>query len=545
MHAEKETTARRPGHPAFKCLLRSLLALALLVVLILGCGLLWLRSQSAIDYALGQLPGLLSGTGLSVNIETAEGPLPQHLLLQGVTVHDQNGAWLKIKELELRVAVWPLLHGVARLELIRIDTPDLLRLPDLPAQKETSPPAADDAQSPLLLPVAVELNDFSLSDASLAWDVLGFTADNPPPPGIALNLPLQLNLAAKGSLENGLVQAQAELTAISGPELEARLSLPNLRLNLAGTGNDSATAEILLAIRRGTRADELTLSLQAQDDGRRLAISRCAAQGMGLTISGDGAWQRDTDALNANLIISSAAQAPWQELATELGGVDKQLLAALADPLNLNITLNGQSRGELSLNLAKLRVGIIAGQGEITANINDWRAGAAPDKAGNLKANLDLAAEDLAPLGGGVSGPLAVKLAADGNMRDAQLSLDLSSAELKTGAGRLEQFAARLSGAFNVDARGGVNASGKLKASTASSPGGATDISTAWQVDLPGQDAGTPLRAEARDLALFAFGVDLNGNLVVEQEQKKRRAKQRCPGRQPLVAARPAPGWRH
>lgn len=520
MHVEKDIAAsRRPKPPALKWLLRALLALALLLGLSLGGGLLWLRSQNAVDYALEQLPGLLSGAGLNINIESAEGPLPQHLLLQGIIVSDTHGPWLKIKELELRVAVWSLLHGMARFELIRIDAPELLRLPDLPAQGERAEPETDSVRPSLLMPVAVELDDLSLNNASLAWSALGFSADNPPPPGVELNQPLQLTLAAKGSLENGLARAQAELTAVVGPDLEARLSLPNLGLNLAGTGEDSITAEALLSVKSGPNTNELTLSLQAEDDGVRLALSRCAVQGMGLTISGDGVWQRNTDALNARFTLNSAEQASWQELAAELGGVDKQLLAALADPLALKVTLNGQTRGELNLDIDRLLAGIITGQGKVAANINDRQAEASSNKAGALKANLSLAAENLAPLGLGVSGPLAVNFNANGNMRAAQVSLDLNSAALETAAGSLKQLAGSLSGSFKLDDRTGVNAAGELKVKTASGPGGAADIDTAWQVSLPGKGVASPLRAEVRDLTMFAFGVDLSGALSVEQKQ--------------------------
>ena len=230
------------------------------------------------------------------------------------------------------------------------------------------------------------------------------------------------------------------------------MSLSRLHLRLAGTGDDSVAAEAVLAVKRGTGTNELALSLQAQDDGRRLAVSCCAAQGMGLDINGGGDWQRDTDTLSARLSLNSAAQAPWQDLVAELSGVDKQLLAALADPLAVETTLRGKTQGELNLDIDRLQAGAIAGQGKITANINDWLAGASPDKAETLKTRLNLTTENLAPLGVGVSGPLAVNLEADGNMRTAQISLNLSSTELETGAGRLEQLTALLSGAFKMDA---------------------------------------------------------------------------------------------
>lgn len=524
MRAENETAARRPIRTALKWILRSLLVLALLLGLAVGSGVLWLRSQSAVDYAAGRLPGFLKGTGLDISIAAAAGPLPQHLLLQGVTVSDRSGAWLKIKELEVRVAIWPLLHGVARLELVRLDSPELLRLPELPVSSGQSPPGDSNARTSLVLPVSIELSDLKLENASLAWGVLGFSAENPPSPGVDMSQPLLLNITAKGSLDNGSVQAQADLTATAGPDLEAHLGLPDLRLSLAGTGDDSVALETLLSVKRGTRADELTLSLQAQDNGHGIAVSRCEARGMGLTISADGDWQRDTSALNARLTLNSEAQAPWQELVAELGGVDKQLLAALADPLAVDIALNGQTKGELSLDLDRLKAGIVEGKGKITADINDWLAGANPDKAGSLKADLDLAAEDLAPLALGVSGPLAVNLEADGNMRAAQISLEVNSSKLETPAGLLEQATARLSGSFNMDERNGVKASGELKAGAASGPGGAAKINTAWRVDLPGKDAAAPLQAEARDLVLFAFGVDLSGNLAMEHEQSSAAA---------------------
>lgn len=519
MRAENDTPARRPRAKALKWVFRSLLMLALLVAAAVGGGALWLRSQSAVDYAAGQLPELLKGTGLTINIDAAAGPLPQHVLLQGVTVSDPNGAWLKIKELELRVAVWPLLRGIARLELIRVNSPELLRLPDLPAQKEEPPADTGEGRPSLLLPVSVELDDIKVENASLAWSILGFTAGTPPPPGVTLDHPLLLNLSAKGSLDKGLAQAQANLIAQAGPDLEAHFSLSDLRLNLAGVGNDSVTAETALTVRRGTHMDELTLSLQAQDDGRRLTISRCAAQGMGLTLNGDGTWQRDTTALNSRLTLNSAAQAPWQELAVELGGVDKQLLAALADPLAVEISISGQTKGELNLDLARLKAGIIEGKGKVTADINNWLSSADPEKAGSLKADLDLASDDLAPLALGISGPLAVNLEADGSMRAAKISLTTNSAGLETAAGRLEQVAAQLSGSFNMDEHNGVNASGNLKAGAASGPGGKADINTAWRLTLPGQGVTAPLQAEVRDLALFAFGLDLNGNLAIEQDQ--------------------------
>ncbi len=519
MHAENEPAARRLKRPILKWITRSLLVLALLLALAVGGGMLWLRSQSAVDYAVGQLPELLKGTGLSIGIESAEGPLPQHVLLRGVTVGDQGGVWLKIKAVELRVAIWPLLQGLARLELVRADSPELLRLPDPPPQNEKTPPDAGDGRPSLLLPVRVELSELRVENASLAWAVLGFSADNPPPPGVELDQPLRLNLSAKAGLDNGLAQVQADLAARAGPDLETRLTLPDLRLNLPGTGDDSVAVKTLLTVRRGTRTDELTLSLQARDNGSRLEVSNCAAQGMGLTLNGNGAWQRGTTTLNARLTLNSTARAPWQELAVELAGADKQQLTALADPLAVEMALNGQTRGELTLDFVRLEAGIIRGKGKLTADINNWLAGANPDKAGTLKADLALMADDLTPLGLGVSGPLAVNLEADGNMRAAQISLKTNSAGLETPAGRLEQLAAQLSGAFKMDEHNGVNASGNLKAGAASGPGGAADINTAWRVDLPGKGVVAPFRAEVRNLTLFAFGANLDADLALEQEQ--------------------------
>lgn len=147
----------------------SLGGLLLACVLILAGALVWLRTPAAERALATLLTRTLAEQGLTLTVDSLSGPLPQRLLLSNPRLSDGRGLWFNAAELELRVQPLALLSGVLELPLLRLDAPELLRLPELP---QTGPAPRHSAGGQIRLPVTINLGDLRLEKGRIHPAVL-------------------------------------------------------------------------------------------------------------------------------------------------------------------------------------------------------------------------------------------------------------------------------------------------------------------------------------------------------------------------------------
>ncbi len=123
-------------------------SLLLLIVLVTGGGLLFLRTETAERWVEGliaeHLPPALAGLGLSARLGRIDGPLPQRLEVEDLRLYDAEGLWLHVPQGVVRLRLTALLRGMAVVDELLVREAALFRLPLLPpAPPEETEPAAE------------------------------------------------------------------------------------------------------------------------------------------------------------------------------------------------------------------------------------------------------------------------------------------------------------------------------------------------------------------------------------------------------------------
>ncbi|MDR2406058.1 MAG: translocation/assembly module TamB domain-containing protein [Deltaproteobacteria bacterium] len=131
---------------------KALLCLIGVVVVILVIAILFLRSQSGLNFVLGKTKSALSAKGLVLDYAEAKGPLPGHLFFKNVTLKDPQGLFLEVESLELKLKTWKLLSLTVEAELLDVVGLDFKRAPVM-EKKETKEPSG-----PLNIPVSIIVN---------------------------------------------------------------------------------------------------------------------------------------------------------------------------------------------------------------------------------------------------------------------------------------------------------------------------------------------------------------------------------------------------
>lgn len=176
--------------------------LMLACALVLAGTLVWLRTPAAERTLATLLTRTMAEQGLTLTMDSLSGPLPQRLLLSNPRLSDSRGLWFSAAELELRVRPLALLGGVLELPLLRLDTPELLRLPELPQAKPTTVPSATGQFS---LPIAIDLGDLRLEKGRVHAAVLQGAGQETKKTQILQ--PLSLNAAGSGRASNSALTA--------------------------------------------------------------------------------------------------------------------------------------------------------------------------------------------------------------------------------------------------------------------------------------------------------------------------------------------------
>lgn len=195
--------------------------LIVLLLLVLGAGLGYMRSESGERRIAALLIETLQQAGISAEIDSLRGPLPERLFLRGLRLSDADGVWLEIPEATLALQLGTLLHGQLTISELTITDPVLWRIPVLPAsppiQESASPSVSEELESlSSLLTTIFERS--TLDNLRIETFRLGAAVLNRP---TTENPPVKLTLTGGGSLTDWIGNLTATLLpAVSAPVSE-------------------------------------------------------------------------------------------------------------------------------------------------------------------------------------------------------------------------------------------------------------------------------------------------------------------------------------
>lgn len=260
-----------------------LIAIPALAVILIGGGLLFLRSDAGERWveraAAEHLPAALAGSGLSLQFGRLTGPLPQALRVTDLRISDPRGVFLTVAEASVRLRLTALLSGTIAVDTLLVRDPVLHRLPELPETADL-PPEQESAPFTFaqlgdtgrvvggLLP-RLRLDGVRLANARIAAEALGLpsppsagaasprdSASQPPsaipsettrpapdkteqtPPGNAF---LTVNLTGNGPLTDWHADLNADWPGVA--DLAGELFLGNTGAWLLPAGSPTSTAE--------------------------------------------------------------------------------------------------------------------------------------------------------------------------------------------------------------------------------------------------------------------------------------------------------------
>lgn len=409
------------------------IVLALALVAALGA-LLWLRSGAGADFVFERLRGALASAGFELSAACFDGPLPGRLRVRDLKLADSQGLLASVEALDLELCLASLLKGELQVELLRLERPELWRLPAL----APSQPEPEDSGEPFSLPLAVRLDDLTINQGRLGAGALRSLDLAWPELSLQLKGQAQLTDTWRASLKALAAEAQQ-----SGAELELRLALTarpedlgaaDLDLWLGGRVDEIAALEPFAALPLGL-SGPLTLSLTAKG-----ALDDLKAE---LKAASEGLQTPNGPFSQLQLKLQAAGQALPRPL--EGGGSGPRLSGSLslaasdspAGPLELSsIWAFDLTPAERWARLSELR-GSLAGldlAGDLEAGL---RPAAQPFFKGFLKADLQSWA-GLAALSGleleGEPLNLALELQAEGGYQSADLQISAPWLHLQSEA---------------------------------------------------------------------------------------------------------------
>ncbi len=248
-----DADTQKAGRALWWRMLRGLGWVLLALALLLGGVLLVLSTQTGRERVGRAVLDAVNEPGqLEIRVERFAGRWPFHVVVEGLSLADGEGVWLRADRADLALDGWALLGGTAR--VIRAEVA-AARLERLPASSAPEPAAPEPFTLPRLpaLPVALVVDSLHVSAARLAQPVFGHAAT--------------LDLSA----------------ALTWDGMSGQVSLD---LREAGGG---LTA--LARLERDGLADRLTLDLEARDRAGGLLAAVLGDPTMGplaVTARGDG-----------------------------------------------------------------------------------------------------------------------------------------------------------------------------------------------------------------------------------------------------------------
>jgi len=461
--------------------------LLLLVCLAVAGVLVWLRTDLGERFVADTATRVLADQGIFLTADTIDGPLPSRLLLTNVSLADAKGKWFAAKELEVELSLTDLLQKTARVNLVRLNTPEVFRLPELPQSGDPAPEPAPESsgETPYFsLPIAVSLDKLLVSQCSLFAPLLFPEAAQGDTPLLQISLDGTANAPALQPLEAALAltASVADMKTLTA-QLQAENSpLTGFALGLSVNVTAGAMIEAKL---KGTLAPEaweekfpIEYAVHAQLAGTKAALRSALIEGLGLSLDAKGGADLKTNEVQAKAILATESGGKWESVVTKLIGQDMggavnasvtttldpdQTIAASVDVSGVNMrwgteqlqqilgpkfTIKAEAGGNqatrFSLNLATLQAGTVSASGKASFGLGDK----------SLSAALEAALSDIAAAAPGVEGALRAKINASGTLDAPSANLEIVSDTLKTDAASIEKLhaVATLSGTLAAPA---------------------------------------------------------------------------------------------
>ena len=445
----------------------------LLVLCLAVAGVLvWLRTGSGERFVADFATKTLAGQGLFLTVGDLSGPLPSRLLLKDVTLADAKGRWFAAKELEVALTLSDLLSKTATVSLVRAETPQVFRLPDLPPAAEPAPREAEPkTPSPYFsLPVAVRLDKLAVAGLEVFAPLVFPGAAEGTAPLFRVNL----GGTAKAAAEQPLEAAVSIEAAVADMDvLAAQLQAGPLPVNGFSLATDiTATVGAMIdATVKGTMTPEawgdklpVGYGIQAQLAGNKAALRSAFLDGLGIRLDAKGGANIDTMAVQAEAALQTKAAEQWETVVARLSGQnmggsvtakltaslaeDKAVMAAvdlsgsgmrwgmdqlqriLGQTFTVKADVAGSEATRFALNLATLEAGAVSASGKAAFGPQDK----------SLSAALEAALSDINAAAPGVEGALRLKLDASGTLDAPAANLEVVSGAIKTPAASVENL---------------------------------------------------------------------------------------------------------
>ncbi|MBQ4133155.1 MAG: translocation/assembly module TamB domain-containing protein [Desulfovibrionaceae bacterium] len=544
-------------------LIKGAAALCALLLMLTAGGLIWLRTDSAADFLLRQAGETLAGQGLSLKFNSVSGPLPGHLKAGGVELSDRNGVWLRAELLELDIALAGLLSKALDVRLLKLENPQLIRLPVLPPAPTPTASAEEPADEgfSLVLPLEIRLELLSITNAAIPWELMGAapTADlhseaqsspskSAPeasaPSALeglleqAMRTPLLFDLTAHGELIEGTVTAELQINARAGEDLGFNLRLAPARFAKQDNHSMEIDASALLDVRWQKRSDQLKLLLTAAQHGSAWKLDKFDLHGLGLDLAARGDASPEQKIFNAELSLQAPAGGEWQSICEQVFGVKKELLSAAGDPLQVEISAVTQDAGHYSIDIPRLHAGLISGKGRALVHMpstpgpKQQSDPSAPTAAlpvqsnipsapfaGTIDADLQIKVEELAPFHTSLGGSLEAGIEASGNFEKANFNLRLNSPALSAANETIEEMQLKLEANLEnllqnrLSGEGSVSLASKILPGKAKAP---LSLNGGWLVALDRTPEKENILVQLNDFMLTGLGMTLDASTRLE-----------------------------
>jgi translocation and assembly module TamB len=444
--------------------------LATVALVLIGLGLLAMvsfTSGTAQGFVARLVSSALSSPSSTVSLGKIEGLFSSALTIRYVTVADRDGTWLDVDRVRV---VWdPLALLRLRLDIAALEI-DRVRVPRKPLTDDAGGSASEPFELPRL-PVAVEVEQFSLASLATGVSVLGMPA----------------TFSAKGSARVGLSRGLGLVLDVTRQDRPGTLAanldfVPDGKALRASLHLDEAAGGILAEVADLPGRPPVTLSIEG--DGTLDAFRATLAFHAGSAIGVEGKLALDRRGAARNLALELAARLPWvsiERLEVKAAALSKETDPGRSGVLELRAEAEAHGLGFAEAGLAEA-IGkeihlSLQGAGTILGPVDVARLEMTSPSvsavykgrlsAGDVTGHLDLEPTDLARFaalaGLGLKGEakLSADVAALPSGKRFAATIDGSARRLATGRPEIDGLTggeARLTGSIRYDSEAGFGA---------------------------------------------------------------------------------------